>query len=237
MRKLFIAAAAAVALLVNASESKAALQLSWSASTALLGNDATNFGFSVPLTTAGGFTISGSAAGTAQIGSPQNAAMDLSTITVSSSGSGTVTLYLTQNNIASPGGLGNLSGTLTGHFITGGGSFSMLSYGNDTNSLYGNAVGQAGTSPTVSAPNNVVTPTILPGGTQSVVFNAVPSYSMTEILTINFSSPTGGSVSLSSDGSTSFTNPAPAGLVLALTGAPVLGLGALLRRRKVAVAA
>jgi len=55
------------------------------------------------------------------------------------------------------------------------------------------------------------------------------SYSMTERLVINFSA-SGGVVSL--DGGSTVSVPAPAGLILVLTGTPVLGVGAWVRRRR-----
>jgi len=229
--------------LMGASESKAAFILSWNVSNTAIGGTTNNSDFGFVGVSAGGFTINGSATGNNTLGAGQTSAMDLSTTTITSSGAGTVVLVLTQNNLTSPLGPGNLTGFLSGHFVTGSGSASMISYGNDTNGLYGFATAGAlltpgGTTPPVNnipiANANVATGVITmtpAGNTSTVGFNATSPYSMTQIITINFNAG-GGTVSLSSDGSTTFTNPAPAGFILALTGAPVLGFGAWMRRRK-----
>jgi hypothetical protein len=231
-----VAVLVAVAILGAPTQARADLQVSWSASTALLGESTTNGTISsLSNGSAGGFTISGNAAGAATLGAT---AMDLSSISISSSAGGTLTLYLTQNGLTSPTGLGTLTGTLTGHFITGSGSVSMVAYGNDTNLLYGNAAGvspggfsESGTTPASGGLTNVATGAISPGGSASTQFNATNPYSMTEIIMITFNS-SGGTVSLSSDGSTTFSTPAPAGLVLLFSAVPCVGLGLWRRSRK-----
>jgi len=181
--------------------------------------------------TVGGFAVTGSAVGTnSGAFAPGTAGMDLSTISITAAGPSTLTLYLTQNALTSPLGLGALNASLTGHFVTGTGTVSMVSYGNDTNGLYGNATGQTAPPPPTGGNTNVATAAIGLGGSASVNFNATNPYSMTQILTINFTSS--GTVSLSSDGSTTFANPEPSTLVLTAVGLPLLGIGMFLRRRR-----
>jgi len=219
-------------------QAHATLQLSWSANTNLLGSDASNTLLSGISAAAGGFSISGSAVGTnSGAFGPGVAGMDLSTITITSSGPSTLTLYLTQSGITSPTGLGTLSQSLTGQFLAGNGTVSMVSYANNSpnNLLYGNATGQTAPPPPTGGLTNVVTSAIGLGGASSTFFNASSPWSMTAIFTINFQ--TAGTVSLSSDGKTTFGVPAPAGILLACSGMPVFGLGAWLRRRKATVEA
>jgi hypothetical protein len=219
------------AVLGAPSQAHATMQLSWSVNSNLLGSDPTNTIIgSLVNNVAGGFTVTGSAVGTnSGAFGPNTAGMDLSTISITAAGPSTLTLYLTQNGLTSPLGPGLLTAAITGQFLAGSGTVSMVAYGNDTNLLYGNGATQSGTSPAIGPPNNVATPSFGLGSSGSVAFTATNPYSMTEIITINFTSS--GTVSLSSDGKTTFSNPAPMGLVLFLSGSPLMGL-AYLRRRK-----
>lgn len=231
-----VVAVLAVAVIAGApTQARAALELSWSVNNTVLNDDPTNTSITISAS-AGGFGITGSAVG-ANSGAfgPGTTGIDLSTISITANGPSTLTLYLTENGLSSPTGTGTLSTSLTGHFITGTGTVSMVGYGNDTNLAYGNGTGQGGTSPLVSPPGNVATSPIGLGGSAGTTFSATAPYSITEILTINFTSS--GSVSLSSDGSTTFSSPAPSALLLLLSGSPVFGLGCWLRRRKSAPAA
>jgi hypothetical protein len=83
-----------------------------------------------------------------------------------------------------------------------------------------------GTTPLVFAPPTSVNVTT-PGGTP---------FSMTDVLTLTFSLDAGsGQASANVSASTTAAVPAPAGIVLALTGVPFLGIGTWLRRRRQAV--
>ena len=212
---------------------RADFQLSWNVNTNMIASDPTNTALGFSTGNVGGYSVSGSAAG-ANSGAFSNGTtgMDLSTISIKYSGSGpsTLVLYLTQNDLTSPLGQGILSGSLTGQFVNGAnGTATMVSYGNDTNALYGNATGQAGTSPYLNPPDNVATASMGLNGSASTAFFSTNDFSMTEIITINFAA--GGSVLLSSDGDTTFALPAPTSLVLLLAGAPFLVGFVWLRRR------
>jgi len=199
--------------------------------------DPTNTGFVVSTGLTNGFDVDGSAFGTnsPEIGSG-NAGMDLSHFTISSTGIGTVILYLTQNDLSAPLGSGTLSETLTGSFQLGGsGTVSMVAYGNDTNDLYGYGENAPEVDPSPST-YNVTTGSVGLGGSASTGFTSTaPYYSLTEILTIDFTSA--GQASISSTGDTTFSLPTPTGLLLVLSGSPVLALGYFLRRRKAVLAA
>jgi hypothetical protein len=83
-----------------------------------------------------------------------------------------------------------------------------------------------GTSPLVFSPGTAVNATV-PGG--------VP-FSMTDVLSFTFTlDPGSGQATANVSASTVAAVPVPPGLVLALSGVPVLGIGTWLRRRQLAV--
>jgi len=83
-----------------------------------------------------------------------------------------------------------------------------------------------GTSPLVFSPGTSVNTTV-PGGTP---------FSITDVLTFTFTLSAGsGQTTANVSASTVASVPAPAGLVLALSGLPVLGIGTWLRRRRQSV--
>jgi len=83
----------------------------------------------------------------------------------------------------------------------------------------------AGTTPLVFSPGSGVS--LVPGGTP---------FSITDVLEFTFTLTAGsGQATANVSGSTVASVPAPAGLVLALTGLPALGIGAWLRRRRQSV--
>jgi hypothetical protein len=227
---------------------QADFQLSWNQNSSVIGSDSTNTGFGIFTGSVNGFKVAGFAEGTnSGAFAPNTSGMDLSTISITSAGPGTLILYLTQSGLTSPLGQGTLTGVLTGQFLAGNGTVSMVSYANDTNDLYGNAAGQGGITPAIGPGlTNVATTGV--GGTGNALINngalsgpssanttfiASAPYSMTEIITVNFTSS--GTVSLSSDGSTTFALPAPAGLILLISGSPALCLLYAFRRRKAAL--
>lgn len=84
----------------------------------------------------------------------------------------------------------------------------------------------AGTSPLVFSPGTSVN-NLVPGGTP---------FSLTDVLTFTFTLDAGsGQTAANVSASTVASVPAPAGVVLALSGLPVLGIGTWLRRRRQAV--
>jgi hypothetical protein len=66
------------------------------------------------------------------------------------------------------------------------------------------------------------------GGTGSVSYNGATPYTLTEKLSFSLSPNS----NTSGDGQITITTPAPAGVVLALTGLPCCGIGAWIRRRR-----
>ena len=230
-RMIAFAAVLAGVALATPNRARADLDLTWSLAPGLIGSSATDSFISPINATSGSFTVTGSAVGTnSGAFGPGVAGLDLSTISITSSAPGTVTLYLTENNQTSPVGLGILSAAVTGQFISGGGTVALTAYGNDTNALYGNGLG-GGTVPPIGGLTNVATPTVglgaPPGATQ---FFATSPYTLTEILTINFT--TAGTAALSSDSRALFATPEPGTIAMALTALPLLGLGAWARRRR-----
>lgn len=185
------------------------------------GNDQLLFGVPSPLTS-GNESASGVATGESLLGP---AHMDLSALTLTSFGPATVTLIFSMNNINSPVGTGTISEEISGHFVVGAGTVSYTTYGSNHNTLYSSLPltptpdGQTGTAVINSSSTGLSTGS----------FTATAPYSLTEVLTINFTSA--GSVNLSSDSRANFLIPEPTSMAMA-------GLGALgfiaygLRRRK-----
>jgi hypothetical protein len=151
--------------------------------------------------------------------------MDLSSLAISSTGAGTATLIFSMNNITSPVGVGTIAESITGSFAFGTGTITYQTFGSNSNTLYSSLP----LTPTPGGMTGIVTTL---GGSSSGAFTAVASYSLTEVLTITFTSASGGNVNLSSDARADFTaTPEPSTMAMA-------GLGALgfiaygLRRRK-----
>jgi hypothetical protein len=190
------------------------------------GNGTFSFGVTAP----GGFSSTGNAFGETFLASPAH--MDMSTLTVSSTGAGTATLIFSMNNINSPTGLGTINELITGHIASGTGSISVAytTYGSNSNTLFTTnpapADGRTGTATGTATTNPLGTISASSSGT----FTASAPYSLTEVLAITFSGA--GSISLSSDSSANFTAvPEPSSMAIAGLGAlGMIGYG--LRRRK-----
>jgi hypothetical protein len=230
-RLIAFAAVLAGVALATPNQARADLDLTWSPAPGLIGSSPSDSFITGVNSTSGTFTVTGSAVGTGSgVFGPGVAGLDLSTISVTSSGPGTLTLYLTENSQTSPVGFGILTASVTGQFLAGSGSVSLVAYGNDTNALYGNGLA-GGITPPIGAPTNVATPAAgLNAPATGVTFDSISPYSLTEILTINFASA--GVVSLSSDSRALFSTPEPGTIAMALTALPLLGLGAWARRRR-----
>jgi len=182
------------------------------------GNDTLSFNLTSTI-----FNSTGTAFGETHLASPAH--MDMSTLTISSTGAGVATLIFSMNNIHSPTGPGTISETLTSHFVTGAGSVSYTTFGSNSNTLYSSL-------PLTPAPTgNSGTVTTL-NGSSSGLFTATNPYSLTEVLTITFTSAGSVQASLSSDSSANFTAvPEPSSMAIAGLGAlGMIGFG--LRRRK-----
>jgi hypothetical protein len=170
-------------------------------------------------------------------------AMDLSNVTINSSGAGTLRLILENDgyNNAPNGQVllqSDVGGTLT---APGGSNVTFATYaanGSATPDL-GSDVYPAGSLATVTGIGaggaSTVTQTFGSGpfsGSDGVTFNNTGLYSLYTVVTVNFTGA--GMVSFDQ---TFGTAPAPAGVVLLLSGLPVLGVGAWVRRRKAQVPA
>jgi len=256
MRKFFLAAAvAAAALLGSSSRSEAAFQVNvyddgvlQSGITAFVlpGGNSLIFGGSTTH-----FSITNGSGLSNNTGTQGGSNLDLSNssqINTTFGGTGgthTIRIEITQDGWVAPVGTPL---TLTS---SAGGSFAYLAGTNpnavqsvsttyqgfldNTNTLFGQpaagstpiqtasaSLGSAGTAPLVFSPgvsgNNLV-----PGGTP---------FSMTDVLTFTFTLSAGsGQTSANVSASTVASVPAPAGVVLALTALPVLGVGGWIRRR------
>lgn len=171
--------------------------------------------------TSGTFQASGTATGESVLGP---ATMDLSSLSVSGTAGTTVNLILSMDNINSPVGPGTISETITGHFVSGTGSASYTTYGSNANTLFTSV-------PTLF--DGSAGPAAL-GGTATGSFNASAPYSLTEVVTITFTTTGTLNASLSSDSSANFSASAvPEPSTMAIAGLGALGMiGYGLRRRK-----
>ncbi|MGE3822485.1 MAG: PEP-CTERM sorting domain-containing protein [Isosphaeraceae bacterium] len=191
------------------------------ASAATTASQVPNTSMNFELTT-GQFTTKGTAFGEVFLGQPT--LMDLSTVSLSSSGPGTATIVFSMNNLTAPIGAGGIFQSITAQFLRAStGSFALTTYGSQANTLYTSV-------PVVAPPTVVATPTVVvSGGSSTANFTSVNPFSLTQVLVITFTSA--GTVSLSSDSQAQFIIPEPSTVALALTGAPMLGLYWLRRRR------
>jgi len=163
--------------------------------------------------------------------------IDLNNLTINSTGAGVLRLILEQTGFnTAPNGNITLQQEVGGVLTAGAGStIKFQSFAANGSAVPNLGLDQFPTGAlslvTGIGPGDAsVTQTFGPGafnGTAGTNFNKTGTYSMYEVVTVTFTSA--GSVSF--NGVTG-TAPAPAGLVLALTGMPVLGLGAWVRRRR-----
>jgi hypothetical protein len=93
-----------------------------------------------------------------------------------------------------------------------------------SNQLYGGAIGGPGGTNIVATTGVLTAP-----ATGSKSFSATPSYSWTIQYSVG---ALANGTALSTDNREQISTPAPAGLILALSGMPVLGVGAWFRRRR-----
>jgi len=75
--------------------------------------------------------------------------------------------------------------------------------------------------------------TLAPHPATAFAFSAVPTYSITQQIDVTYAARS----SLGFDSNTTIVTPAPAGLIAAISGIPVLGFGTWIRRRRNQVAA
>ncbi len=166
--------------------------------------------------------------------------IDLSNISINSSGAGTLRLILEADgfDIPADGEILEVTNQTGGVLSSPGGSVTFTSYANHDNGTPDLGADNA-VSGAIAAVNGIGT---APAVSTSLTFNDPPSgafsgtsvtsfvksgtYSLYTVVEINFTQA--GSISFNN---TTATSPAPAGLVLALSAAP-FGLGAWLRRRR-----
>jgi hypothetical protein len=180
--------------------------------------------------TSGIFSSNGTGHGEASSVVSQPGAMDLSTVSVSSTGAGTVELVFSMNNITSPVGPGTITETITAHVVQAGSATVDVTYstkGDNTNFLYD---GTLPSSPFQASLGPISVPHSGTSASASGAFTALSPYSLTEVLILTFHGS--GKVSLSSDSSAQFQAvPEPSSMAMAGLGAlGIIGYG--LRRRK-----
>lgn len=167
-------------------------------------------------------------------------AIDLSNVTINSGGAGTLRLILARSDFGSftPDGAISFRSDVGGVLTSAAGStVSFQSFADDSNAIPNlgadvNPVGALAAVTGIGTP--LITQTFGNGAfsaSNEVDFAKTGTYSVYTVVTVNFTGA--GSVSFNH---TIGTAPAPAGLLLALTGAPVLGIGAWVRRRRAAKA-
>jgi hypothetical protein len=154
------------------------------------------------------------------------ASMDLTNTSVRSSGASTLTVELTDTSfslVPASGGNYILISSPTGNLTNATMTFQSI------------VDMTAGGTVEFTAPGAVNGTTVVSTGVQSsftaasLTFPGTSPFSMTQILNVSFA----GVGSLNSfDGKTTVTTPAPAGLLLALSGLPALGIGYCFRRKK-----
>jgi len=158
-----------------------------------------------------------------------------------SGGTHTIRIEMTQDGWLAP------SGTPLTLSSSGGGSYDFTHLGNSlavtyqgfldgSNTLFGQPVGGSTPLQTAGATAGTSVGTaglsLSPGVSSSNVPAAVP-FSMTDVLELKFTQAAGsGQDQVTFSASTVAVVPAPAGLVLALTGIPCMGLAARFRRRR-----
>jgi len=197
------------------------------------------------------FSITNGSALSNNPGTPVSANLDLSTneqiTTVFGVNGGTHTLkiVLSQTGFTAPAGSPlNLSSSMNGSFVgtVTGNSVSANYQGSldPTNALFGTPA--SGTTSPLTGTIVTVAPAVsqplilLPGTSSKLVPGGTP-FSMMDVVSLTFfANPGSGQDTANVSGSTVATVPAPAGLVLILSGLPCVGIGTWLRRRQVRLA-
>jgi hypothetical protein len=138
------------------------------------------------------------------------------------SGAANLIVDITDLGFGPPSGPGSLVAVAGGSAL--GNNFQFKGFGDNANAMYG-GIDTAGT---------LATPPLSGAGTSSATGTLNSPYSLSA--RTSFAAPSGtsptNSYTFSIDNNLSFSVPAPAGIILALTGLPGLGIGAWLRRRQ-----
>jgi hypothetical protein len=150
----------------------------------------------------------------------------------------TINIYASQDNYTLPTANqlrveSGLSGTVNSGDFSGTGHFQA--YADKNNNLLGTGIntgtGSALTDYTNGSQTGAFNGSTFDTGSASGVFNRTGNYSLTS--KASFTVSAGGTGNFSSHVNVTTATPAPAGVVLALTGLPFIGIGSWLRRRKV----
>jgi hypothetical protein len=194
-----------------------------------------NMGHSVDLVGSGGLVSFSGALGNFSVnvttgtskplvGGLNKAEIDLNSVNVTSQGSGgNLTIVLADTGFTSPVGPATLDSSVGGTVAPGSGnSFTFQSWANNSN-----------LSPlpasTFVAPPGSITPGLqgpfLPTAFSSDISTPITASSNFSLFSEAVINLTGGGETVSFDGFTTVTTPAPGAIVLALSGLPILGLG------------
>jgi hypothetical protein len=189
--------------------------------------------------TTGGFKISATIADSNSPGTPDAATIDLSSLRIknqnSGAGSGTLTVTTGDTGFTAPVGQVNLTSTMS---ATASGlnaqnaSVTFNSCLDQTNTQFGTSGSGVTGTPTINftvAPGNSGPPNPPGPNSYAVLTVSQTPYSLTQVAQFTLAN---GDVLTDGSSGTTVTSPAPAGLVLALTGLPCLLLGRWLRRRE-----
>jgi hypothetical protein len=178
----------------------------------------------------GDFTVS-ILGGTSNNGATMSNLLSSTTSVTNNDGTGKVlNLYVTQTNYTLPAGSPLVFESGLGGSLIGGSTVGLTgifqAYADAGNNAFG-------TTDFTNGPQNATqTGTTFDTGSAASLFNRAGSYSLTSVASLEING--GGTVNYSDHINVTAT-PAPAGVVLALTGLPFLGIGTWLRRRKVKV--
>jgi hypothetical protein len=182
--------------------------------------------------TVGGFKVSASIADSNSPGGPLVASIDLSSLSIQNNtgiaGNSTVTITAGDTGFTLP--TGNPSVLKSTASATAAGtnskdaSIAFNSYIDTTNAQFGTQQG----TPTINL--DPVHPGASVSDNEFAGVNAVAAYSLTQIEQITLAN--GDKLTDGSTGTTVFA-PAPGGLLLALSGAPLLGIASWIRRRRI----
>lgn len=243
MRKFFIAAAVAVVSLVASGPSaQAAIELRIYEGAYTVANTATSQTVSLPLSTGpvtfsgtvGDFVIVGGFGFSTSPGSPVNALTQEANVLITNKNGATRTLHIdiSAQDFTSPNSPPpvDVEDTVSGSLVSGSVSGTFVGSADAGNTLFG-----AGFSPATLALTFSASGSSKSFAADGAAHGFLPSgspYSLTSMATYTVSGAS--SLTLTGGNIQTSPTPAPAGLILALSGLPVLGLGWVRRRRQVA---